>query len=149
MECLVSHGTCSLLETFFPESELEVSTNSNTSMLYSDSIRLKLKNDIIELQKNSSNRLKGWRKDKSFHDVWIYIDEFAELTNFTKAKTNFSQFSPDSDSIDDEDSNQQLITEQHWNQLTRFQSTRIESIQNWLLIFNSDKNFVKGFLEIF
>lgn len=149
MECLVAHGTCALLETFFENLE---DLDSSKSALYSDSIRSRLGKEISDLQKSSISRLKSWRKDKSFVDIWTYIDDLFQLVDSGEIKNNSADFL-DSQSFDDTDSLSNSLTDgikqtKHWTRVAQFQSKRFESIQNWLLTFYSDKGFMKAFLKM-
>ena len=59
-----------------------VSNSANSSMLYSDSIRHKLKTELLDQLNSAYVRLfKTWKRDKSFADIWPQIDQISILYN--------------------------------------------------------------------
>lgn len=142
-------------------------SKSTSTPSYSDSIRSKLKADLKELLKSSSTRLlKTWKKDKSFSDIWPYIDQFAsiytqqlEMLNKALATEAFnnrstSPYDSDLDSLDamtlskspspssDAHQKRRVLIKQ-FQLLGRI---RAELIQSWLETLFTDKKFIKSFL---
>lgn len=143
------------------------SKNVSTTPSYSDSIRSKLKADLKELLKSSSTRLlKTWKKDKSFSDIWPYIDQFAsiytqQLETLSKAlateafnNRSSSPYDSDLDSLEamaiSKSANLSSDAQQKRRVLLKqFQllgRIRAELIQSWLETLFTDKKFIKSFL---
>src|SRR5699024_5112420 len=54
------------------------------TLLYSDSIRIRLKEELLEVHRTSVARLRSWRKNKAFSEVWPQVDEMMQLLTIPK-----------------------------------------------------------------
>ncbi|KAI2800207.1 Ectopic P granules protein 5 [Blomia tropicalis] len=148
------------------------STSNSNSLLYSESIRIKLRTEFIEQFRQSYNRLmKQWKRDKSFQDIWIHIDEINNLFSEQLDRLGKQMDSihrtwhlQTTSGVDDSEletlSNDERIpvsnnvTEQQQQQqsnmireqFTKLQRKRFNLIQSWISTFYSDKNYINAFL---
>ena len=148
------------------------STSNSNSLLYSESIRIKLRTELIEQFRQSYNRLrKQWKRDKSFQDIWIHIDEINNLFSEQLDRLGKQMDSihrtwhlQTTSGVDDSEletlSNDERIpvsnnvTEQQQQQqsnmireqFTKLQRKRFNLIQSWISTFYSDKNYINAFL---
>lgn len=157
LQCLVLHGICSILEIYFPETlqdAEEVSQVDRKTLLYSDSIRIRLKEELLEVHRTSVSRLRSWRKNKAFSEVWPQVDEMMQLLIIPKVflhngtgqtflyedhlDTPRSSSSESSPTPDQDTYNLAFKVEQ-------FQLKRYQTIQKWLHHFYPDKKYMKNF----
>nr|XP_027198097.1 uncharacterized protein LOC113792408 [Dermatophagoides pteronyssinus] len=99
LQSLILHGLCTMMETFFPEFDYHPQSSSSTAtttsvidqddhqssptkMLNVDQIRQRLQSELTELIRQSHQRLRNWRKNKSYQDLWLLIDKLIDYTKW-------------------------------------------------------------------
>lgn len=98
LQSLVLHGTCAILETFFVGWEncqiiqdQTIESKSSISLKTEDIIRKKLKIELDTLLCSSKNRLRSWKKSKSFQEFSSHIDTMLDLTKSVDMMNIFSK----------------------------------------------------------